>query len=82
MRKHELLAVLVVFGLAWPGFVRAEDQSIKTQLVDSNAHVACNALPPSITEPGWGKDSNHDCYQSRRVHTQYGQRWQRMRVCG
>lgn len=34
MRKHRLLATLVVFGLAWPGMVRAAE-SIETELVDA-----------------------------------------------
>jgi len=38
-------------------------------------------LPPSITEPGWGKDSGPNCYQSRRVHTEHGLRWRRVWTC-
>jgi hypothetical protein len=47
-------------------------------------------LPPSITQPGWpnstdnrasGPGYNRDCYQSRRVHTQYGMRWRRVWAC-
>jgi hypothetical protein len=46
-------------------------------------------LPPSITQPGWPHSSdrdsahgyNRDCYQSRRVHTQYGTSWRRVWVC-
>jgi catalase len=34
MRKHKLLVALVVLGLAWPAFVRAEE-SIETELVDA-----------------------------------------------
>jgi hypothetical protein len=83
MRKREFLAALVVSGLAWSGFRQAEDQSINTQLVDGrNTRAACNPVPPSITEPGWEKDSNHDCYQSRLVHTQHGPRLGRVWVCG
>jgi len=35
MRKHELLVAVVLFGLTWPGVVRAEDQPIEEQLVDA-----------------------------------------------
>ena len=38
-------------------------------------------LPPSITEPGWGKDSHQDCYRPRLVHTTHGLRWPRVWVC-
>jgi hypothetical protein len=52
--------------------------------------VGSVGLPPSITQPGWPNSSgnrdsspgyNRDCYQSRRVHTQYGMRWRRVWVC-
>jgi len=35
MRKHKLLVAVVLFGLTWPGVVRAEDQPIEEQLVDA-----------------------------------------------
>jgi catalase len=35
MRKHQLLVAVVLFGLTWPGVVRAEDQPIEEQLVDA-----------------------------------------------
>ena len=38
-------------------------------------------LPPSITEPGWGKDNPQDCFRSRLVRTHYGMRWRQVRVC-
>ena len=39
-------------------------------------------LPPSMTVPGWPDDnSNRDCYQSRRIHTQHGVHWRRVWVC-
>jgi hypothetical protein len=47
----------------------------------TNALAGGSKLPPSVTEPGWGKDSNYDCYQSRLVHTQNGLRWRRVWVC-
>jgi hypothetical protein len=52
--------------------------------------VGSVGLPPSITQPGWpnssgNRDSDHgynrECYQSRRVHTQYGMRWRRVWAC-
>jgi hypothetical protein len=51
--------------------------------------VGSVGLPPSITQPGWPNSSdrnrnegyNRDCYESRRVHTQYGMRWRRVWVC-
>jgi hypothetical protein len=38
-------------------------------------------LPPSITEPGWGREFPQDCYQRRLVHTQRGARWRWGWVC-
>jgi hypothetical protein len=38
-------------------------------------------LPPSITEPGWGREYPQDCYQRRLVHTQQGARWRWGWVC-
>ena len=35
MMRHKLLAALVVFGLASPDYVRADDQPIETQVVDA-----------------------------------------------
>jgi catalase len=35
MRKHRLLIAVVMFGLAWAGSSRAEDQPIEQQLVDA-----------------------------------------------
>jgi catalase len=35
MRKHKLLIAVIMFGLAWAGIVRAEDQPIEQQLVDA-----------------------------------------------
>ena len=35
MSKHVLLAAMIMFGLAWPSFILAEDESIETQVVDA-----------------------------------------------
>jgi hypothetical protein len=39
-----------------------------------------SGLPPSITEPGWGRDVP-ECYQPRLVHTRHGAQWRRVWVC-
>jgi catalase len=35
MKKYQLLVMVVMLGLAWPGIIRAEDQPIEVQLVDA-----------------------------------------------
>src|SRR5215831_6266594 len=35
MKKHSLLAALVVFGVTAPGLARADDQPIEVQIVDA-----------------------------------------------
>jgi catalase len=35
VREHTLVAVLVMFGLAWPPAIRAEDQPVEEQIVDA-----------------------------------------------
>jgi catalase len=35
MRKHGFLIAVVMFGLAWVGISRAEDQPIEQQLIDA-----------------------------------------------
>jgi hypothetical protein len=35
MRKHGFLIAVTMFGLAWAGISRAEDQPIEQQLIDA-----------------------------------------------
>ena len=37
-------------------------------------------LPPSITEPGWGRDVSQ-CYETRLIHTRHGAQWRRIWAC-
>ena len=35
MKRHKLLAAVIMFALTWPGITRAEDPPIEQQLVDA-----------------------------------------------